>query len=334
MRISRKILYPFALIYGGITWVRNFFYNARILKSQTYDLPVICVGNLNTGGTGKSPMIEYLLNLLLKEFRAATLSRGYKRKTKGFILLTGSETAREVGDEPLQFKQKYKEALVAVDADRRNGISKLIAHKAEVILLDDAFQHRKVKAGFNILLTTYNDLYVKDFMLPAGNLREPTVGAERARVIVVTKCPYNLARTEQEEIRRKLKLRNYQQLYFSYISYEEKLKSKNGTLELENFRQEDCIVVTGIANPEPFVKHVKAILPEVRHLKYPDHHNFSQSEIRKLKQHSFIITTEKDYIRLKDYLDPEKLYFLSMKLDFINNKTIFDNKIMSFINDK
>lgn len=334
MRILRNLLLPFALLYGGITWTRNMLYNSRILKSTSYDLPVICVGNLNVGGTGKSPMIEYLLNLLNRRAVVASLSRGYKRSSKGFQLLSGSETAREVGDEPLQFKRKFENVLVAVDADRRNGIQKLIRKGAEVILLDDAFQHRKVKAGFNILLTAYGDLYVNDFMLPTGNLREPTVGAERAELVVVTKCPPNLTQKEQDRIQSRLRLQNYQKLFFTYISYAEKALNDSAEIPVEELRNQKFSLVTGIANPKPLLDHLEKLQLDFTHFQFPDHHNFSPSELEKLQKEELLLTTEKDYVRLKNHLPQEKLFYLPIKVDFLKGKRNFDTAILKYINEK
>lgn len=334
MKILRKMLLPFALLYGFITWCRNLLYNSGILKSKTYDLPVICVGNLNTGGTGKSPMIEYLLNFLLPDFKVASLSRGYKRSSKGYKLLTGKETAAEVGDEPLQFKRKFKKALVAVDADRQNGIENLQRENAEIILLDDAFQHRKVRAGRNILLTTYGDLYIDDFMLPTGNLREPTVGAERAKIIVITKCPKNLSRPEMESVRHKLRLRNYQQLYFSFIDYDEEIFSESTTLKLNSLRDKKFTLVTGIANPKLLINHLKKKGFSFKHLAYKDHHNFNPTEIAQLQKEEFLLTTEKDYVRLQQNFRNKALFYLPVKTSFLNNEAGFREDILKFVHKK
>ena len=203
MNLLRKILFPFAILYGLITSIRNFLFDKEILKSYSFDLPIIAVGNLSVGGTGKTPQIEYLIRLLLTKYKVATLSRGYKRKSEGFVLADANANAEILGDEPFQFFQKFPEILVAVDANRKNGIEQLLSQKEkpEVILLDDAYQHRKVKAGFYILLTAYDDIYVDDFMLPTGNLRESRSGSQRADVVVVTKCPPNLSETEQLSIK-------------------------------------------------------------------------------------------------------------------------------------
>src|SRR5690606_12215617 len=216
MKLLRKILFPFSLLYGGITAQRNWFYDIGLLISKAYDFPVICVGNLSTGGTGKSPMIEFLISFLKDEHKIAVLSRGYKRKTTGFREVLKTSMVEEVGDEPLQFKQKFPEVTVAVCEDRQTGIEKL-QKTAEVILLDDAFQHRKVKASLNILLTSFDKLYSNDCMLPAGNLREPKFGAKRADIIVVTKCPENIENTKMEAIKRRLKPKPHQEIYFSKI---------------------------------------------------------------------------------------------------------------------
>ena len=190
-----------------ITWVRNYFYDCGVLSSKSYNFPVICVGNLSTGGTGKTPMIEYLIRLLFDEKSVATLSRGYKRKTEGFVLADEMASADTIGDEPFQFHKKFDAITVAVDTDRQNGIAELMKLNTpiEVLLLDDAYQHRKVKAGFNILLTAYNNLYYNDIVLPTGNLREPRSGSKRADIIVVTKCKKNLSEAEKGKITTKLK---------------------------------------------------------------------------------------------------------------------------------
>ena len=204
MNYLRKILFPFALIYGLITSLRNFLFDKNILKSHSFDLPVIAVGNLSVGGTGKTPQIEYLIRLLSDKYRVATLSRGYKRKSEGFVLADSNSNAEILGDEPFQYFQKFPNIQVAVDANRSNGIEQLlnIAPKPEIILLDDAYQHRKVKADLYILLTAYNDLYVDDYLLPVGNLRESRSGAHRAKIVIVTKCPPLLSMLERTKIRK------------------------------------------------------------------------------------------------------------------------------------
>ncbi|NOY46666.1 MAG: tetraacyldisaccharide 4'-kinase, partial [Chlorobi bacterium] len=202
MNLIRKILFPIVPIYQSVTWLRNWCFDKHIFKSKVYNFPIICVGNLSVGGTGKTPMIEYLLRLLKENYNVATLSRGYKRNTKGFQIANENSSALTIGDEPYQFHQKFTDIVVSVDSDRQNGIAELqkMEQSPDIILLDDAFQHRKVKAGFNILLTTYDNLYINDFSLPTGNLREPKSGAKRADVIVVTKCPNTISNDDKNRI--------------------------------------------------------------------------------------------------------------------------------------
>ncbi|MFT4851027.1 MAG: tetraacyldisaccharide 4'-kinase, partial [Sediminicola sp.] len=205
MNLLRKILIPFSLLYGTVTALRNNFYDSGWFESKSFDIPVICVGNLSVGGTGKSPMIEYLLEFLVKDFRVAVLSRGYKRRTIGFREVLEKSTVHEVGDEPLQFKLNFPKVIIAVCANRQEGIEKL-QDRADIILLDDAFQHRRVQASTNILLTPFDDLYVNDLVVPAGNLREFSSGAKRADIIVVTKCPERVSYAELQKIQQKIKL--------------------------------------------------------------------------------------------------------------------------------
>ena len=331
MKLFRKLLFPFSILYGLMTWVRNTLYDSGWKKSTEFNLPIICVGNLNTGGTGKSPMIEYLLNFFGKEYRVASLSRGYKRKTKGYYLLEGNETAEAVGDEPLQFKRKFPEALVAVDANRIRGVEKLLSKKPEVILLDDAFQHRKIKPGFSILLTAYGDLYSDDFMLPAGNLREFSSGASRAQIIVVTKCPKNLTPPEKDRIRHRLELRNYQKLFFSYIDYNSRLVSKEVSLDLNALKIKEFCVVTGIAKPEPLLQFLQEQQLDFKHLNFGDHHNFNEEEVKKLNKENFILTTEKDYVRLQDKISASKLYYLPIRSAFLGKEEKFQQELLEFV---
>ena len=235
MRQLRKILFPFSAVYYVITLLRNFLYARGILSSKKYDFPLICVGNLSTGGTGKTPMTEYILRLLKDRQTVATLSRGYGRNTKGYITVTPELNAGQVGDEPLQFARKFPNVFVAVCEDRQEGIAQLKTRfpSIKTIILDDAFQHRKVVPSYSIVLTSYNDLYSDDFVLPAGNLREPRYGANRADCIVITKCPSNLSKEERSRIEVQLRLKEGQSVYFSYIRYNEVAISKEDEVSLE-----------------------------------------------------------------------------------------------------
>lgn len=336
MASARKILFPFSILYGSVMHLRNKLYDKGLLSSKEFDIPVIAVGNLSMGGTGKSPMVEYLVNMLKQDHKVATLSRGYKRKTSGYILLNGQETATEVGDEPLQFKSKFKEVLVAVDENRSNGIEKLLEENfpPDVIVLDDAFQHRKVKAGFYILLTSYSNLYRNDLVLPAGNLREPAAGAKRANIIVVTKCPEDLSVAEQEEIRKKLKPKAGQEVFFSHIAYSEEIYSRNRILKLKELQKENFTLVTGIARPKALVDYLESLGLNFTHKAYSDHHNFTEEEIRSLQHEELILTTEKDYMRLKNEISREKIFYLPIKTEFISGNAEFNARIENFVQKK
>lgn len=330
MLFLRKILYPFSIIYDIVTSVRNFFFDKGIFKSKRYDLPVLAVGNLCVGGTGKSPMIEYLIRLLKDDFSIATLSRGYRRKSEGFVLASSTSTADDLGDEPMQFHQKFSDVIVAVDADRQNGISQLLKQvNPDAILLDDAFQHRKVAAGFYILLTKYDSLFVDDLILPAGSLRESKRGAQRANIIIVTKCPEKLSLEEQARIKKRLKPSSAQQVYFTSISYANKVIANEDSKLLTSLKNIQFTLVTGIANPKPLKSHLNSLDLNFEHISFKDHHNFSEKELNELSEKQLIITTEKDYMRLKDSLT--NVYFLPIVTEFLKDKGVFDNSVLSFV---
>ncbi len=336
MVILRKILFPFAILYGCITSIRNFLFDIGILKSYSFPLPVIAVGNLSVGGTGKTPQIEYLIRLLSDTYKIATLSRGYKRKSEGFILADVTSNAEILGDEPFQFYQKFPNVKVAVDANRKNGISQLLSEsqKPEIILLDDAFQHRKVKAGFYIMLTAYDDLFYNDFMLPTGNLRESRSGANRADMIIVTKCPKDISEIVQEKIKQKITLytnRN-QPIYFSYVAYDDYFYSEKEIISAQEFANVDKLVVAGIAKPEPFFAYLQAEKKVT--MVFPDHHDFSEKDIQTILEAANgrkIITTEKDYVRLKGKLPASQLFYLPIKSSFVKESNEFEKNILDYV---
>ncbi|SOU89536.1 Tetraacyldisaccharide 4'-kinase [Tenacibaculum finnmarkense genomovar ulcerans] len=341
MKLLRFLLFPFAILYDVITKIRNLFFDINVLKSTKFKVPVICVGNLSVGGTGKSPQIEFLIRLLKDDYKIAVLSRGYKRKTEGFQLINDTHSAADVGDEPLQFYTKFKnDASIAVDADRTNGIQNLLKNDAglQVVLLDDAYQHRKVRASTSILLTKYNDLYVDDFILPTGNLREARSGADRAKIIIVTKCPENLSEEKQQEIKERLKLKKHQKLFFTTISYDEKLKGSDANLTISDLKNKEVLLVTGIANPTSLLQFLSEEKIKYTHLKYPDHYNFTSNDIEKIKtdfnklsaNNKIIVTTEKDYMRLQDQL--KKVCYISIKSTFIKDEKLFTDFIINEIN--
>lgn len=331
MKLLRKLLFPFSIIYGGVTALRNLLFNKGWLKSKAYNFPVICVGNLSTGGTGKSPMIEFLISFLKDNHNIAVLSRGYKRKTTGYHEVFETSIVEEVGDEPLQFKKKYPEITVAVCEDRQTGIEKLTA-KADVILLDDAFQHRKVKASLNILLTSFDDLYIDDCVLPAGNLREPRFGAKRANIIVVTKCPENIEKSDIEEIKRKLKPTDTQEIYFSKIGYSSEIKNIDVIHPIDYLTDKKFLLVTGIANPKPLVGFLENKGLNFQIKAFPDHHNFTVSELEALKKEKLILTTEKDFMRLQSISDAVEIYYLPIKTVIIDDaEANFREKIEKYL---
>ena len=332
MIFFRKILFPFAVLYGWITQFRNFLYDRGIFKSYTFDVPIIAVGNLSVGGTGKTPQIEYLIRLLSDKYRVATLSRGYKRQSKGFILANATSTASQLGDEPYQFFKKFPNIKVSVDADRKNGIEQLLSlpKKPEVILLDDAFQHRKVKAGFYILLTSYDDLFCDDFMLPTGNLREGRRGAKRADVVIVTKCPETISQQDQERIMRKIGIDK--PIFFSSIAYEDSVYSLGNSLKVSEIKTLTKLLLAGIAKPKSFFAYLQNENDIV--MKFSDHHHFSEDDILNIKKqakNNLIITTEKDFVRLNNSVSTEQLFYLPIKTSFIFGGNDFDKTILNYV---
>ena len=322
MDVIRKLLFPFSVLYGWITGFRNYLYNKGYLESRAYETPIVCVGNLSVGGTGKSPMIEYLISFLKDDYRIAVLSRGYKRNTVGYLEVTPSHTASQVGDEPLQFKLKFPEVTVGVCAERRKGIEKLEA-KADVILLDDAFQHRKVKADVNILLTPFHDLFIDDFVLPAGNLREPRRGSKRAHCLVVTKCPEKVPYAKLQEIELMLPIYNHQKLYFSKIGYGAEIHGVHESQPLAYLKDKPFTLVTGIADPTPLVSFLATNGFSFAHKRYPDHHNFTDEDIKNLSEEDIILTTEKDFMRLQHRLNKYALYYLPIQTVILKDQASF-----------
>lgn len=340
MKLLRLLLFPFAILYDIVTTIRNKFFDINILKSTAFKVPIISVGNLSVGGTGKSPQIEFLIRLLKDDYNVAVLSRGYKRKTVGFQLVNDTHCAADVGDEPLQFYTKFKNNVtIAVDANRTNGIQNLLKNDTnlQVVLLDDAYQHRKVTASTHILLTKYDDLYVNDFIVPAGNLREARRGANRAKIIIITKCPKDLSEAKQQEIIEKIKPKAHQKLFFTTISYDENLKGISTKLCVSDLREKEVLLITGIANPRQLLTFLSEQKIRYKHLKYLDHHEFTVNDIDKIKTtfnelsaiNSIIVTTEKDYMRLKDKLN--NVCYISIKSTFIKDRKLFTDFIINEI---
>ncbi|MDB5134496.1 MAG: lpxK [Mucilaginibacter sp.] len=308
MKYLRWLLFPFSFLYGLVVTIRNWCYDGGILKSREFSLPVISVGNLDVGGAGKSPMTEYLVRLFENSYKLATLSRGYGRNTKGFLVATTAATATQIGDEPAQFKHKFPSITVAVCEKRADGISRLQANH-NLIILDDAFQHRAVKPGLSILLFDYGRINEPHLLLPAGNLREPFSGRWRADILIISKCPVDLGTHEQEKIARHIKPLPYQSLFFTAIAYQPLQNIDGSSTDTIIDADTNVFVLTGIANPKPLLQYVKNYTQQVNHHNYPDHHRFSLKNITKLAdefsacttQKKVIVTTEKDAQRLVEH---------------------------------
>lgn len=341
-----------SIFYGLAVSLRNELFNLRLLSSKEFDLPVISVGNITAGGTGKTPHTEYIAALLKAKFRVAVLSRGYKRKTRGFYMVEPTSTVKLVGDEPMQIKLKFNELIVAVDGNRVRGIKRLIAlpEKPDVILLDDAFQHQYVAPGINILLTDYNRLITKDSLLPYGRLRESASNKSRATIIIVTKCPEEIKPIDERIIIKELNIRPYQNLYFSRITYGSLIpvfKNEVDSPIAELRKGLSVLMVTGIANPIPFKKYISFGSHDIQEMIFRDHHQFSPKDIDWINTKfesitnpdKIIITTEKDMVRFRDLNSiPEmirrSLYYIPVKISFMNNAgREFDRKIIDYVKE-
>jgi tetraacyldisaccharide 4'-kinase len=342
----RILLFPFAILYGGVIALRNILYNKRILKTFRFDIPIINVGNLSTGGTGKSPMVEYIITLLQPKFKTAILSRGYKRKTKGYFLANLQTTVFEIGDEPMQFHQRFPDVAVAVGEERILAVPNLLFDKpeTEVIILDDAFQHRAITAGLNLLLTDYNNRYTKDFFIPSGNLRDAVSSAERAEVVIVTKCPESLSLNQSVVIKNELNLQPSQSLFFTTLKYEIPYHW-NSKLSIPLTPQTKVLLVTGIANPTPLIDYIKSQSANCETICFPDHHQFTQSDINTIKNRflkiegssKLILTTRKDVVRLTEFATQlEELTILVQPVGvafLFEGKQEFKNLMINFISN-
>ena len=319
-------LMPLSWLYGLGVSIRNLMFDEGVLKSKTYNLPVICVGNITVGGTGKTPHTEYLIRLLSKEHQVAVLSRGYKRKSEGYVL-AGKDTPMEmIGDEPYQLKQKFPKIHMAVDKDRCHGIEQLmkaeVKPQTEVVILDDAYQHRYVKAGLNILLMDYHRLIHLDKLLPAGRLRESSSGSKRADIVIITKCPRDIKLMDRKGIERSLGLENWQKIFFTTYKYPDQIEDIG----------ENPLLVTGIASPEQMVEDLQKIVPKFEVMSFPDHHNFTEQDIDAIRTRAAgrtILTTEKDATRLHG-LDNMKV--IPIEVEFIEGKEEFDQTIKNYVN--
>lgn len=345
MAFTKVLLLPLSVIYGVITGGRNFLFHIGVLKSKAFSVPILCVGNITVGGTGKTPHTELIIAELQKKFQVACLSRGYKRKTSGFILANEHSTAREIGDEPMQIKKKFPNIIVACDADRVRGIEKLLAlpEPPQVIVLDDAFQHRYVQADKNIVLVDYNRPVHQDILLPAGRLRENTSALKRADYIVVTKCPKDIQPIDRRILSKHLKIKPYQQLYFTTMEYGTIHKLSSKAKEATPHKDSTILCVTGIARPEPYVEHLKGFTENVTELRFPDHHFFSGKDIQRISEafaalgekDKYIFTTEKDAVRLAACDLPKELkrhiYYIPIVPVFIQKECSLLKELSEYV---
>jgi tetraacyldisaccharide 4'-kinase len=348
--IFKILLFPIAMLYGLGVSIRNFLYKTKVLRSFSFDVPVISVGNLSMGGAGKTPHIEYLIVLLKDYINVGTLSRGYKRKTKGFRIINREDNAELAGDEPLQYKRKYPDIQVAVGENRVYAVPEMLKSKPdlELVLLDDAFQHRAIKPGLNILLTEYSNLYPEDQMLPVGRLREWSSSAERADEIIVTKCPPTMTAEDRHRIEKLLNPLPHQRIYFSFYAYKTTpYYLFNPSMRVELNETLDILLVSGIARTDYLIEYLKTKVRSVRILEYEDHHYFNEAEIGEIEnvfnhidsKNKAILTTEKDAMRLElhhKYLLEKRLPLFALPVEVAfhgNDKTNFDKKIKDWLLD-
>ena len=344
LKSFRIFLLPLALVYWFIIFIRNQFYNKKIFSSTSVGLPLICVGNLSVGGTGKSPMVEYLVENLKDKFSVATLSRGYKRKTKGYALADENSTALEIGDEPMQFHLKFPDISVAVGEERLEAIPELLHDKpqTQVVILDDAFQHRAIKAGMNILLTDYNNLFTRDFYLPTGDLRDLVSSYKRADIIVVTKCRPDLSEDEKKKITKEINPLTHQSVFFTSIEYglPYHIITKKATSLSE---RKEVLFISGIANPRPLKKLLEQQSKVYDMMHFPDHHIFTIDDWKEIKKrfnsisakNKIILSTEKDAVRLVKFnneIDDLPFYIIPIRHHFLfGEEDRFNQAIINFI---
>jgi tetraacyldisaccharide 4'-kinase len=350
VEIFRILLLPIAVLYRVITSLRNLLFDLHIFFSTQYNIPLVSVGNLSTGGTGKTPHVEYLIRMLQSEYSIATLSRGYGRSTKGYRLAGENDGTKDIGDEPLQYLKKFAGITVVVDESRRHGINQLLRLESapDVILLDDAFQHRWVKPGLSILLTDYQKLYSDDYLLPAGSLREPISGAKRADLIIVTKTPKVFSPIISREIISKLKPADKQRVFFSYIKHGDWVAFGGGSsLVPPSKRVNTILLVAGIANSYPLQEHLRQSCEELVIKSFPDHHRYSMKDMENIQtsferivtRNKIIITTEKDAMRLlseeyKKWVSLQPWYYIPIEIEFHGeNKEQFNKLMLNYVRE-
>lgn len=343
----RILLLPFSFIYGLIIWVRNYLFDVGLLKSVEFKLPVIAVGNLSTGGTGKTPHVEYLIRLLKGRFKLAVVSRGYLRKTRGFVLADINSTVLMVGDEPMQYINKFDNLLVAVDENRCHGIQKLLSDhaKMDAVILDDAYQHRYVKPGLSILLTDFHNLYSNNYLLPAGRLREPRSAAKRADIIIVTKTDPVFSLLSKRAVLEQIKPLPHQKVFFSFVTYGLPVPIFADLPPLRYNMINTIVLFAGIANPYPLEQYLKRLCNELITINFNDHHQFTEKDIVAIKtsynnqfsKRKVLLTTEKDAMRLHEpsisrLFKGIPIYYIPIEISFhFREKEKFDNLILDFV---
>ena len=338
MKKLKFLLYPLSLIYWLYTSFRNFLFDLGIIDSIVYKIPTIGVGNLSTGGTGKSIVVDYIIEKHKHKNKITTLSRGYNRNTKGFIQASNMSTAYEIGDEPFQFYSKHPEINVVVCEDRRKGMNIILKNlpDTDLCIWDDVFQHRFVKPGLMILTTTFQYPFYKDEILPVGNLRENISSAKRADFIVVTKCPDNLSKKDKNLFIQSLNPVENQKVFFSSLTYLQKIKSQSEEIDIDVLKDDNFILVTGIADSSYLVNFLKLKDLKFKHLKYSDHYNFNKSSIDKISELSLnkkILTTEKDFGRLNPKINNRDIFYIEVGLKFPNeiNEDDFDSYLEGYL---
>ena len=334
MKMFRFLLFPFGVLYFLVTYIRNKFYDFNIFKSTSFNVPLIGIGNLSSGGTGKTPMVEYLIRKFSDKHNTVLISRGYKRSTNGYVRAFSSSSPESIGDEPFQIFKKFNKINVVVDSNRVRGISNILSEepKTDLIVLDDCFQHRKINLKLNIVLTTYHSPFYNDFIIPVGNLREQRNSYKRADVIIVTKCPELISNDDLDHFRKKIQLHNNQNIFFTKINYDNNLKG-DSKINLDLIL-DPIILVTGIANSDPIVDFLKNSRVVFEHISYSDHFNYSQNDIDKIEKNSnkLIITTEKDFQKIQLLKRKNKWVYLEIKIEFLENESHFNFLIDKAIN--
>ena len=339
MKNLKFLLYPLSVLYSIYSSFRNLLFDLGLIDSIEYKIPTIGIGNLSTGGTGKSIIVDYLIEKFKKNKKITTLSRGYNRKTKGFVHASESSDAYEIGDEPFQFFSKHPEINVVVSEDRRKGMNIILKNLSdtELCIWDDVFQHRFVKPGLMILSTTFQYPFYKDEILPIGNLRENKDSSKRADIIVVTKCPIDMQISDKETIIESLNPLANQKVFFSTLTYKQKIKSDIDQINIDILSESDFILVTGIADSSYLVEFLKSKAFNFKHLKYSDHYNFNKLSVDKIRNISSgkrILTTEKDFGRLKPKISDRDIYYIEVSMQFNSelNELNFDKTISEYIN--